>query len=496
MIYNSYVLQDRITGTKYAISFVDGERLVTSTTATANPEPIFRDTVNTSDYWRLFISDGDMGIESVTGTVQNDDIVLTDIPGNTYYKLTVIDGEFSSSQQILNAFVLVDRVTATHYAITYSNGERQITDVTYNASPEPILRDTFLPSTYWKVFMSDGELAIESTATVQDDLIVINDLPGNTFYRLIVVNGELATLENPSSNLQMRVNVFVPGSNRLLICRVQTVSQFGSHCRVTVLRKATSNLQMQVSAQTLTRRNLVSRVSVLNKSTRFLQNRVSIYKRVFRSLFTRVTALIRTNKPLVIRVTALKKSTRTLTSRLIARKTSARSLITRLIARQRSLRSLVSRIEVFHIAPAVGELRMRVTVLRKSSHTLVARTTITHTRTGFDLVARITALRNAFQNLGVRLLVTRARGNRLMSCSVDVTTYALGSKDLTCRVQVTSTKATENLTCSLHVIGRGGTDLKGSVLVTPEFTGSYTVQSHVWPSIDLTSDGQRFGGYV
>lgn len=92
-MYTEYVLTDRSTSTKYAITISDGAFTYNSTTNPTNSEPIFRDIINTSDYFKLYISDNQVAIES-TVTVQDDNITLFDSVLSRSFKLIVSEGNF------------------------------------------------------------------------------------------------------------------------------------------------------------------------------------------------------------------------------------------------------------------------------------------------------------------------------------------------------------------------------------------------------------------
>ncbi len=101
----TYIITDRVTADKYAISFDDGQIRWTVTASAASAEPIFEDVTNSSDNWRLFFSDGQRAIEKVV-TVQDDNITLEDVTTGTNYRMQVDDGQFSwRVVAIVGAFV-------------------------------------------------------------------------------------------------------------------------------------------------------------------------------------------------------------------------------------------------------------------------------------------------------------------------------------------------------------------------------------------------------
>ena len=49
-----YVLQDRSTADKWALSIADGELTYSTTSSSSSSEPIFEDSLNAETYWKLF----------------------------------------------------------------------------------------------------------------------------------------------------------------------------------------------------------------------------------------------------------------------------------------------------------------------------------------------------------------------------------------------------------------------------------------------------------
>ena len=95
MILVNYILQDRSTANKWAITIKNGQIKIDTVNDSASDEPVFKDIVNGADFWKLFIDDGEIGIESATPGDTND-IVLMDESGNgVFYRLVVSNEEFS-----------------------------------------------------------------------------------------------------------------------------------------------------------------------------------------------------------------------------------------------------------------------------------------------------------------------------------------------------------------------------------------------------------------
>lgn len=94
-----YILKDRTTGNNYLLQITDGELSITTTLLGNYGEPVLQDTINTSDYWRLFINDGQLGIEVATG-VGIIHIQLQDTSTVAMWNLLVSDGQLNISQII------------------------------------------------------------------------------------------------------------------------------------------------------------------------------------------------------------------------------------------------------------------------------------------------------------------------------------------------------------------------------------------------------------
>ncbi len=88
-----YVITDRTTSKKWAISIDDGELSYDITTDSSSSEPIFRDGVNTGTYWKVFIEDGMLAWETIV-IVQDDTVDLDDSTLDIVWRLAVANGEF------------------------------------------------------------------------------------------------------------------------------------------------------------------------------------------------------------------------------------------------------------------------------------------------------------------------------------------------------------------------------------------------------------------
>lgn len=156
---DQYVIADRVTGTKYSISVQDGNMTMTSTSAAASAEPILQDSLNPSDYWKLFISDGSLGIES-TATVQNDSIVIKDSITLNNYLLSVSAGSPGLTSQ-----------TATTEVYTFTGNDIKVGILDFTSLNRLSSVGIVGGSIYVRALNNMGQ-PINQYKTVQDDLPV------------------------------------------------------------------------------------------------------------------------------------------------------------------------------------------------------------------------------------------------------------------------------------------------------------------------------------
>ena len=88
-------------------------------------------------------------------------------------------------------YVLQDRTLATKWALNITSAGLDWDSTADAAQAEPIVEDDTNPGTYWRWFMDNGVISIESTLTVQDDLVDLEDTVTGTHYKLAVNAGSL-----------------------------------------------------------------------------------------------------------------------------------------------------------------------------------------------------------------------------------------------------------------------------------------------------------------
>ena len=90
---NEYVVTDRTTATKYAITISNGILGFSSTSNATSDEPVFEDR-HVGGNIRLFINDGQLGLET-TLIIRDDNITFFDSILSSYFKLYVYDGQLA-----------------------------------------------------------------------------------------------------------------------------------------------------------------------------------------------------------------------------------------------------------------------------------------------------------------------------------------------------------------------------------------------------------------
>ncbi len=88
--------------------------------------------------------------------------------------------------------ILTDRTTAANHSIQVDDGQLKWTGTVDAAASEPIFEDNVNPGNYWKMFINDDQIAVESTLTVQDDLIQLDDVTTAQTWTFEVNDGQLA----------------------------------------------------------------------------------------------------------------------------------------------------------------------------------------------------------------------------------------------------------------------------------------------------------------
>lgn len=105
-----------------------------------------------------------------------------------------------------SSYVVTDRTQSTSKAIAVDDGILSITDTADAASSEPIIEDNTDAGTYWKVFVDDDVIGVESTLTVQDDAVSLTDSVTGTIYTLVIDGGVLGIESTDAVTSRFRVS--------------------------------------------------------------------------------------------------------------------------------------------------------------------------------------------------------------------------------------------------------------------------------------------------
>lgn len=89
------------------------------------------------------------------------------------------------------SLILQDRLTLTNVSIEIDDGQLKLVDTTDSAVSEPILNDTIDDDIYWKLFIYDGQLAIESTDDFGQVYVELYDETLKFNWRLQIDSGQI-----------------------------------------------------------------------------------------------------------------------------------------------------------------------------------------------------------------------------------------------------------------------------------------------------------------
>lgn len=95
MLVINYVLQDRSTADKWAITIADGQLKYDTTSAGVSAEPVFEDIVNSGEFYKLFIDNGELGWETTASATTTEIILIDALDVSSRYRLVISTGEFS-----------------------------------------------------------------------------------------------------------------------------------------------------------------------------------------------------------------------------------------------------------------------------------------------------------------------------------------------------------------------------------------------------------------
>lgn len=157
---NQYIITDRLTATKYAITISDSQIKFDTTASTASVEPVIQDGVNVSDKWKLFIYDGQIGIEATTDPLTTY-LDLEDSISAETYRVIVNDGQLGI--QTLGTFLIIATVIDQEY-LALVDTTAQLLKQAFNNTE--YLDQVFTDKSYLKQTFTNQEYLAEALTTV------------------------------------------------------------------------------------------------------------------------------------------------------------------------------------------------------------------------------------------------------------------------------------------------------------------------------------------
>jgi len=92
---------------------------------------------------------------------------------------------------LLSEYVLLDRTTTGKVALQVDLGQLRTNSSLGSSNPEIIVTDKTNITDKWTIFIDDGQIGFEATATIQDDQIVLQDMSNTDIWEIRILNGLL-----------------------------------------------------------------------------------------------------------------------------------------------------------------------------------------------------------------------------------------------------------------------------------------------------------------
>lgn len=87
------------------------------------------------------------------------------------------------------SYILQDRILGSNYEIQITNGIINISSTASANQNEPIIEDSLVTGQYWRIFISNGNLGMESIGIVENDDVSLTDTVTGINYSLIISAG-------------------------------------------------------------------------------------------------------------------------------------------------------------------------------------------------------------------------------------------------------------------------------------------------------------------
>ena len=117
----------------------------------------------------------------------------------------------------MTEYIVLDRTLGTNFAITVYNSRVRVAGTAAAASSEPIVQDRDTASNYWKIFVDNGRLGFETTATAQDDNMVFTDVLTGLLLRIEIFNGRMRLSDAEPSRITDNILVRYENDGFVLI---------------------------------------------------------------------------------------------------------------------------------------------------------------------------------------------------------------------------------------------------------------------------------------
>lgn len=90
-----------------------------------------------------------------------------------------------------NEYVLQDRSTADKWALQVDDSQLKFTTTALGASVDIVVEDKDVPGQHYEIYIDTGQLRVETTVTVRDDVVSLDDVTTADVWAVEVRSGQL-----------------------------------------------------------------------------------------------------------------------------------------------------------------------------------------------------------------------------------------------------------------------------------------------------------------
>lgn len=90
-----------------------------------------------------------------------------------------------------NEYVLQDRSTADKWALQVDDSQLKFTTTGLTSSADIIVEDKDVPGQHYEIYIASGQLRVETTVTVRDDSVSLDDVTTADVWAVEVRSGQL-----------------------------------------------------------------------------------------------------------------------------------------------------------------------------------------------------------------------------------------------------------------------------------------------------------------